>query len=66
MLEKNSGLSHNDVKNILMTTGAKVITEPDRPVGRFLDVEAAVEEAIRRAPKPLMNGPVYKRQLSRL
>jgi subtilisin family serine protease len=54
MLEKNPTLSHNDVKNILMATGTEIITEPDKLVGRFLDVEAAVKEAIRRASRPLL------------
>jgi len=45
MLEKKPTLSHNDVKNILMITGTKIITEPGKPVGNFLNVEAAVKEA---------------------
>jgi subtilisin family serine protease len=48
MLQKNPTLSHNDVKEILYSTGRCVATEPDKPVGRFLNVEAAVREAVRR------------------
>lgn len=48
MLEKNPALSHHDVKDILVATGAEVVTAADKPVGKFLDVGVAVREAVNR------------------
>lgn len=49
MLEKDPKLSHNEVREILITTGTDVFTDPSRPGGKFLSVEAAVVEADKRA-----------------
>ncbi len=49
MLEANPRLSPRDVKEILKNTGPDVVTGLSRPMGKFLDVEAAVGEALRRA-----------------
>ncbi|HEX7331407.1 MAG TPA: S8 family serine peptidase [Pyrinomonadaceae bacterium] len=50
MLSVNPNLSHEDVREILVTTGSPVTEDPGRPIGTFLNAEAAVEEAIRRLP----------------
>jgi subtilisin family serine protease len=49
MLSVNPGLTHEQVKTILNQSGSAVVTDPDKPVGRFLDCEAAVLEAQRMA-----------------
>ena len=56
MLQKNPRLSHNEVKGILYSTGTCVSSEPDKPAGRFLNTEAAVKEAQRRANKCWLMG----------
>jgi subtilisin family serine protease len=50
MLEVNPALDQEQVKHILEQTGAPITpSQPDRPIGVFLNVGAAVEEAKRRA-----------------
>lgn len=49
MLSVNDDLSHDEVRDILRTTGSQIITDdPNKPVGRFLNAEAAVLEARNR------------------
>jgi len=48
MLSVNLRLSHSDVREILATTGSAIQQDPGKPVGVFLDAEAAVAEALRR------------------
>ncbi|GIM95971.1 S8 family serine peptidase [Paractinoplanes toevensis] len=44
MLNADPGLTHARIRKILHDTGRPVITEPDKPIGRFLDAEAAVRD----------------------
>lgn len=55
MLEANSELFPAQVKEILINEGRRVVAVRSRSIGSFLDVEAAVAEAIRRknpGPQP--------------
>lgn len=49
MLSVNPGLSHEDIRAILQATGTPIVTAPGKPVGTFLNAQAAVTEARRRA-----------------
>lgn len=50
MLQCNPNLTPAEVRDIIRTTASPtVVTQPDRPVGGFLDTYAAVREACRRA-----------------
>lgn len=51
MLSVNPNLSHNDVREILRGTGSEIAPDlvPEKRIGVFLDAEAAVREALRRA-----------------
>jgi len=42
MLQVNPKLTPEEVKEIIMQTGTPVVTEPDKPVGVFLNSDAAV------------------------
>src|SRR5436190_2072618 len=46
MLQVNSALTHQQIRSILNGTGTPVISDPGKPVGTFLDVEAAVHAAM--------------------
>jgi hypothetical protein len=46
MLQVNSTLTHQQIRTILNGTGTPVISDPGKPVGTFLDVEAAVQAAM--------------------
>lgn len=46
MLQVNPDLTHEEIRTILNTTGTTVVTTPDKPVGTFLNAEAAVQAAI--------------------
>jgi subtilisin family serine protease len=54
MLSVNDDLSHEEVRDIIRTTGSPIITDVDittglqKTVGRFLNAEAAVLEALNR------------------
>lgn len=48
MLSVNPQLSHNDVRDILAGTGSPLSEDPGKPIGVFLNAEAAVAEALRR------------------
>jgi C-terminal processing protease CtpA/Prc/subtilisin family serine protease len=48
MLSANPNLTHHDVREILAGTGTNVTPDPGKPIGVFLNAEAAVAEAIRR------------------
>ena len=48
MLSVNPQLSHDDIRDILAGTGSPVTEEPGKPIGVFLNAEAAVAEALRR------------------
>ncbi|WP_447600625.1 S8 family peptidase [Nitrospira sp. Nam80] len=48
MLDVNPNLTHEQIRTILNTTGTAVVTAPGKPVGTFLNAEAAVREALRR------------------
>lgn len=45
MLQVNSSLTHEQIRTILNTTGTPVVTTADKPVGTFLNAEAAVRSA---------------------
>jgi hypothetical protein len=49
MLEANPGLTHSEVRDILRATGTHITDAELKPIGTFLNVEAAVCEARRRA-----------------
>jgi len=49
MLEANPYIRHSDLREILNRTGTHIVTEDDKPMGRFLNCEAAVLAA-RLAP----------------
>lgn len=46
MLEVNPLLAHAEVRTILNATGSPVVTDAGKPVGTFLNAEAAVREAL--------------------
>lgn len=48
MLSVNPGLTHADVREILAGTGSPLSEDPGKPIGVFLNAEAAVAEALRR------------------
>lgn len=48
MLSVNPKLSHDDVRDILAGTGSPLSEDPGKPIGVFLNAEAAVAEALRR------------------
>ena len=56
MLSVNGDLSHDEVRDILRTTGSNIVTDVDvttgvpKRVGKFLNAEAAVVEALNRLP----------------
>jgi subtilisin family serine protease len=51
MLEANPSLAHDEVKNILVSTGSPLPTTDGKPIGVFLDAAAALRAAIAaRAP----------------
>jgi hypothetical protein len=47
MLNVNPSLTHEQIRTILNRTGTPVVTTSDKPVGTFLNTEAAVLEASR-------------------
>lgn len=47
MLSVNPDLTHDEVRDILAATGSQVTPDPGRPIGVFLNAEAAVAEALR-------------------
>lgn len=49
MLDVNPDLTHAEIRTILNTTGAAVVTDAGKPVGTFLNAEAAVRAARRQA-----------------
>lgn len=49
MLEKNSGLTHQQIRDILRQSQIPVVNDPGTKVGVLLDAEQAVCEALRRA-----------------
>jgi subtilisin family serine protease len=48
MLSVNPSLTHNEVRDILAGTGSTPTEDPGKPIGTFLNTEAAVAEALRR------------------
>ena len=48
MLSVNPDLTHADVREILTGTGTPLTEDPGKPIGVFLNAEAAVAEALRR------------------
>jgi subtilisin family serine protease len=50
MLDANPDLTHAEIRTILASTGSAVVTTAGKPVGTFLNAEAAVRAA--RAPLP--------------
>jgi len=54
MLQVNKTLTHNEVRQILGSCGPVIVDDPAKPIGRFLDVEAAVAAAknFKRTPPP--------------
>lgn len=49
VLEANPRLTHDEVRDILVRTGTPVESDPGRPIGSFVNAQAAVTEALRRA-----------------
>ncbi|WJX02845.1 S8 family peptidase [Bacillus cereus] len=49
MLSVNPSLTHQEIRTILNMTGTHVVTDSNKPVGTFLNSEAAVREAQSRA-----------------
>jgi subtilisin family serine protease len=49
ILDVNPDLTHAEVRTILNTTGTAVVTDAGKPVGTFLNTEAAVRAARRQA-----------------
>lgn len=47
MLDLNPDLSHAEIRDILNRTGTAVVTDTGKPVGTFLNAEAAVRQARR-------------------
>ncbi|MET4639525.1 S8 family serine peptidase [Mycetocola sp. 2940] len=45
MLAVHPALTHAEVRSILIDTGSTVVTDVNKPVGRFLDADAAVQRA---------------------
>jgi subtilisin family serine protease len=52
ILEANPNLTHAEIRTILNATGSEVITDAGKPVGSFLNAEAAVRAAVR----PIASG----------
>ncbi|HXG91356.1 MAG TPA: S8 family serine peptidase [Blastocatellia bacterium] len=50
MLEANRKLTIDDIR-VILSAGTPVASDADKPVGAFLDAEAAVCEALRRKGK---------------
>ncbi|NNG15918.1 MAG: S8 family serine peptidase, partial [Gemmatimonadales bacterium] len=48
LLEVDPNLTHGEIRDILRQTGSTVVTGPDKPVGTFLDADAAVIEVVQR------------------
>ncbi|HEX6715538.1 MAG TPA: S8 family serine peptidase [Pyrinomonadaceae bacterium] len=48
MLSVNPNLTHDGVRDILGTTGSAITEDPGKPIGVFLNTEAAVAQARRR------------------
>lgn len=53
MLSVNPQLSHDDIRDILAGTGSPVAEDSGKPIGVFLNAEAAVAEALRRRSETL-------------
>lgn len=53
MLSVNPSLTHDDIRDILAGTGSAIVEDPGKPVGVFLNAEAAVAEALRRRGEAL-------------
>lgn len=53
MLSVNPSLTHDDIRDILAGTGSSIVEDPGKPIGVFLNAEAAVAEALRRRGEAL-------------
>ena len=62
LLEAKPDLSHEEIRNILKSTGTAVVTDANKPVGTFLNAAAAV----RRVAQPKPSGPVVSWASDRL
>ncbi|MCA9473170.1 MAG: S8 family serine peptidase [Nitrospira sp.] len=62
LLEANPNLTHAEIRTILRNTGTAVVTDPNKPIGTFLNAEAAV----RQAARPMPSGPVVSWGANRL
>jgi len=49
LLDVNPDLTHEDIRTILNSTGTAVVTDAGKPVGTFLNTEAAIRNARRLA-----------------
>lgn len=58
MLSVNPDLTHADVREILVGTGSPLTEDPGKPIGVFLNAEAAVAEALRRRTETAPDVPV--------
>ena len=59
MLEANGNLTHAEIRDILNATGTPITGAAGTPIGTFLNVEAAVREALRRAAPAPPPEPTY-------
>ncbi|GJL50661.1 S8 family serine peptidase [Candidatus Nitrospira salsa] len=62
LLEVNPSLTHAEIRTILQTTGTAVVTDSNKPVGTFLNAEAAARQVARPTP----SGPVVSWGANRL
>ena len=53
MLSVNPNLTHQEIRIILNMTGTHIVTDSTKPVGTFLNSEAAVREAKSKAANPV-------------
>ncbi len=65
MLSVNPALTHAQIRTILRDTGGPVVTDATKPVGTFLNAEAAVRAAA-AAATPRTSGPVVAWGANRL
>jgi hypothetical protein len=68
MLQVNPALTHAQIRTILRDTGSAAVTDPAKPVGTFLNAEAAVRSAASAlsGATPRKSGPVVAWGANRL
>lgn len=58
MLSVNPQLSHDEIRDILAGTGSPITEDPGKPIGVFLNAEAAVAEALQRRSESQPTEPL--------